>query len=496
MSGVQKKFVKNLAFLLFLNLLIKPFYVLVVDLKVQNEVHAENFGLYFALFNFSFVLNIVLDFGITSFNNKNIAQNNHLLTKHFSSLVILKFLLAVIYITLAFVIGLIIQYDFRLMKLMLLLGFNQFLISFIAYLRSNIAGLHLFWVDSIVSVLDRTILITVCCFMLWGNALGRDLDIMDYVYAQTFSYGVTAVIAFIIVFSKAQFVRFRITRAFAMMIFKKSFPFAVLGMLMACYNRLDTVMVERMLQDRGNGAEQAGIYAQGFRLLDAANMISVLFAGLLLPIFARMLKFKESVEPLVKTSFVLLITPGIIVAVGCWFYALPLMELLYKEHTEAAAVIFPILMSCFVATSTTYIFGTLLTANGNLRELNLMASCGILINVTMNLFLIPRFEAAGSAVSSLTTQFLTALIQVLIAQNVFKFRVNYRLLLSLVVFILGVILINYFSLKINSHHLLPENMEKFSWLINFVVMVAASGAWAFAIGLLSIKSMLRIIKYS
>jgi len=482
MSVIQKKFVTNLAFLLFLNLLIKPFHVLFIDLNWQKTVHAENFGLYFALFNFSFVLNIILDFGITNFNNINIAQNNHLLTKHFSSLVILKLLLALVYITLAFVIGLIIQYDFRLMKLMLLLGFNQFLISFIAYLRSNIAGLLLFWVDSIVSVLDRVILITISCFLLWGNVLGRKPDIMDYVYAQTVAYSVTAIIAFFIVLSKTQFAKFTLSRAFAMMIFKKSFPFAVLGMLMACYNRLDTVMVERMLP---NGAEQAGIYAQGFRLLDAANMLSVLFAGLLLPIFARMLKYKESVEPLLKTAFILLITPGIVVAVGCWFYSSELMELLYgKEHIEQASVIFPILMSCFVATSTTYIFGTLLTANGNLRELNLMAACGILVNVTMNLYLIPRYQAAGSAVSSLTTQFFTALIQVLIAQSVFRFKINYRLILILIIFIAGVILINYFSKNIN-----PD------WRVNFVIMVAACGIWAFASRVLNIKSMLRIVKY-
>jgi len=478
---MQKKFITNLVFLLFLNLLIKPFYILFIDVEVNNRVGAESYGLYFALFNFSFVLNIILDFGITNFNNKNIAQNNHLLTKHFSSLVVLKMMLALIYILLAFIVGLVIQYDFTLMKMMILLGFNQFLISFIAYLRSNIAGLLLFWVDSIVSVLDRVILITLCCFLLWGNVLDRELDIMDYVYAQTLSYGITAIIAFFIVLSKTQFAKFKLTRAFATMIFKKSFPFAVLGMLMACYNRLDTVMVERMLP---NGAEQAGIYAQGFRLLDAVNMIAFLFAGLLLPIFSRMLKFKEPVEPLVKTAFILLITPGVVIAVGCWFYSTELMQILYKEHIEQAAVIFPILMSCFVAISTTYIFGTLLTANGNLRELNLMAASGILINITMNLFLIPRFEAAGSAVSSLVTQFLTALIQVLIAQSIFKFKINYRLILTLIVFTAGVILINYFSKLIHPN-----------WMICFGIMVCACVIWAFAIRIVSIKSMVKILKY-
>ena len=486
---MQKKFVTNLAFLLFLNLLIKPFHVLFIDIHWQNTVGHENFGFYFALFNFSFVLNIILDLGITNFNYINIAQNSHLLTKHFSSLVVIKFILALIYILLAFIIGLIIKYDYRLMKLMLVLGFNQFLISFIAYLRSNIAGLLLFWVDSIVSVLDRVILITISCILFYGNVLGRELDIMDYVYGQTIAYSITAVIAFFIVLSKTEFKKFKLSRAFATMILKKSFPFATLGLLMACGNRLDAVMVERMLP---NGAEQAGIYAQGFRLLDSANMISVLFAGILIPIFARMLKFRESVEPLVKTAFILLITPSIVVAVGCWFYSGELMKLLYGEkHLEQAAVIFPILMSCFVAYSTQYIFGSLLTANGKLRELNLIAASVILINITMNLFLIPKLQATGSAVSSFTAQFLSAFLQVLIVQQVFKFKINYRLILTLVVFILGVVLINYFSLQIH-HGFLREDRR---WIVNFALMVVGCGIWAFAIRLVSIKSMVRILKY-
>src|SRR6185503_13518383 len=106
------------------------------------------------------------------------------------------------------------------------------------------------------------------------------------------------------------------------------------------------------------------------------------------------------------------------------------------------------------------------------------------INVTMNLFLIPKFEAAGSAVSSLTTQFLTALIQVLIAQNVFKFKINYKLILTLIIFTMGVILINYFSKGIHPN-----------WMVNFAVMVVACGIWAFVTGLLNIKSMVRILKY-
>ena len=79
---MRKKFIINLAFLLLLNLLIKPFWIFGVERSVQNIVGSAEFGFYFSLFNFSLLLNIILDLGITNFNNRNISQNPQLLRKH------------------------------------------------------------------------------------------------------------------------------------------------------------------------------------------------------------------------------------------------------------------------------------------------------------------------------------------------------------------------------------------------------------------------------
>lgn len=484
---MQRTFVTNLALLLLLNLLIKPFYVLGIEVQIQNAVGNAAYGEYFALFNFSFLLNIILDFGIIQFNNRNIAQNSQLLTKHFSSLVILKLSLAFIYILATLVIGLSIGYDHRLMKLLLVLGFNQFLISFVMYLRSNLSGLHLFKIDSLVSVLDRTFMIVIGALLVWGNLgftqneNGR-LDVMWFVYGQTIAYGLTAVIAFVLVSTKAEFLKLKWNYTFFRMILKQSLPFAVLVLLMTFYNRIDAVMLERLLPEEG--AAQSGIYAQAYRLLDATNMIAVLFAGLLLPMFARMIKQRDSVEELVKLAFTLLFTPAIIVGVGCYNYSEELMSMLYKEETDQSMKVFGILMSCFIPISITYIFGTLLTANGNLKELNIMAACGIFVNITLNFILIPKYFAMGSAFSSLSTQAISALIQVILAQRIFRFRVNYLLLFKALIFVLGVIIINYFTKQLN-----------YSWMMNFWIMVAGCVLWSLIIRLLNIRSMLHILKY-
>ena len=480
---MQKKFITNLAILIFLNLLIKPFWTLVIEPSVQFKVGNAAYGEYFALFNFSFLLNILLDFGITNFNNKNIAQNNHLLEKHFSGLFLLKLLLGLVYIVVTLSIGMAVGYSTRYLKLLFLLGFNQFLISMILYLRSNLLGLHAFKTDSIISVLDRFIMIGICGVLLWTAYTGLAIDIMNFVYAQTLAYLMAAILAFIVVVKKTDKFTISWNRPFWIMILKKSFPFAVLVLLMTFYNRLDSVMIERLLPN-GEGASQAGIYAKGFRLLDAANMIAYLFSIQLLPIFSRMLKFNEKVENLVKLSFTLLITPAIIVSAVCWFYQNELIGLINHGVTDSATI-FSMLMTCFIAISTTYIFGTLLTANGNLKQLNTMALIGICLNFALNIILIPIFKAKGAAYSSLATQFFTATMQVYLTYKIFKFNVNKRLIITLCVFILGVI----------GSGFLCVNLFKSNYFAGIAVMCALSGIWALVTGLISIKAIMRFMKY-
>src|SRR5690349_806060 len=127
---MQKTFVKNLILVIGLNLLIKPFWILGMDRYVQIAVGAEMYGFYYALFNFSFLLNILLDFGITNFNNKNISQHQYLLNKHLSSILVLRILLAVLFCIITMTLGWIIGYTADMLKMLLVLAFNQALISF------------------------------------------------------------------------------------------------------------------------------------------------------------------------------------------------------------------------------------------------------------------------------------------------------------------------------------------------------------------------------
>ena len=230
------------------NLLVKPFWILGVEVGVQNAVGNEVYGFYFSIFNLAYILNILLDLGVTNFNTRNIAQHPQLIGKHLSGILGIKVCLLGLYLVVAFTAGALLGYGSQEFRLLAWLTLCQFLNSLILYLRSNFEGLLLFRWDSLFSVLDRVLMILICGCLLWGP-LREGFNIYWFVYAQAIAYGLTALLAFAIIARKAHFRRLRWDRRFFLVILKQSAPFALLVLLMASYNRIDPILLRRLASD-------------------------------------------------------------------------------------------------------------------------------------------------------------------------------------------------------------------------------------------------------
>jgi O-antigen/teichoic acid export membrane protein len=491
---MQKKFLKNLGLLLFLNLLIKPFWILGIDRQVQNVVGVGEYGLYFTIFNFSFLFYIFLDLGITNFNNRNIAQNNQLLNKHLAGISVIKLVLGILYGIVIFIVGILIGYRGHQLYILAWVGFNQFILSFILYLRSNLSGLLLFKTDSFLSILDRMLMIIICGFLLWFNIFDGNFTIEWFIYSQTVAYIITLIAAAIAVINKSGKLRLNWNLPFFILIIKKSIPFALLVLLMSFYNRIDPVLIERILPGT-LGEEQSGVYAQAYRLLDAGQNFAFLFAVLLLPLFSKMISVNQSVEKLVKLSFSILISGSLIIAITAQFYASELMNLMYIKYPDESiehftlridqsALIFRLLMFSFVAISSNYIFGTLLTANNNLKQLNFIALGGLVINFTLNFLLIPYYQSIGSAYASLATQSITAILQLIVVVVLFKFRINYKLIINLIILTLALIILGYTLTEIIN----------IRWDVSVFAMLFSGFVLTIFLKLFHIKEFIGIIK--
>ncbi|NJN78286.1 MAG: oligosaccharide flippase family protein [Saprospiraceae bacterium] len=298
---MERKFITNLLFLIFVNVLIKPFYIFGIDRTVQVTVGTADYGLYAVLYNFSILYYIILDLGLSNYNNRTISQQPDLLKSYVPNFLIIKTLLSFLYLGIVFLLAWFWGYRGAKLTLLLPLALNQIFIGFILYFRSNITALHFFKWDAILSVFDRILVIIICSVLLWGSVV-PSFEIEYFVYAQTFAYGLTAFVSLILLLkikksvnsinstgdfeSPVEYSQYEKSISFSIVfqIIKQSYPYALLVLLMTIYNRIDSIMIEKLLPD---GLEQAGIYAAAYRLLDAVNIFGVLFGTLLLPIFAK-----------------------------------------------------------------------------------------------------------------------------------------------------------------------------------------------------------------
>lgn len=477
---MQRKFILNLLFIIFVNLMIKPLYIFGIERNVQNLVGSADYGLFYSLFNLSFILSIVLDPGITNYNNRHIAQNEHLLSNSFSNISSVKILLSFIYLLLILVYALFIGFTLHEWYMLAALALGQIFNSYTLYNRSNLAGMQLFKTDTFISILDKLLMIILCIPILYLGLGINDFNIITFISLQTASFGGAAIVSFWFVKKHTTHFKVQIKWTTTKEIIKQSYPFAILALLMLVYTKVDTVLLKELHKE---GNTQVGIYAAAYRLIDAMNMIAVLFAGLLYPLFARMIKNRENIEQLTKTAFSLLVIPSAVFALFSILYAENIMQLLYVNNVAESAKIFSVLIVAFVFICNGYIFGTLLTANGNIRLLNQIALGGVLFNLTLNILLIPTYGAYGSAWVSLATFFMVTSTQLLLSFRKFKISIQSNYILRGMVSLVFILGLCYFSKNLN-----------FNWLWSYALGLSLSIIILSISRLLPIKQLITLMK--
>jgi len=158
------------------------------------------------------------------------------------------------------------------------------------------------------------------------------------------------------------------------------------------------------------------------------------------------------------------------------------MDTLYVHHAAESSVVLAILMVSFIFISLSYIFGTLLTANGSLKQLNIISFIGVVLNLTLNLFLIPSFKVVGAAMASLATQAFMAIMQTVVSVKTFKIKLRLSNGLPMVLFLVGSFAISCICWRY---------FDK--WFTGLVTSLGISVILAFAVGLIKPKEVLALI---
>ncbi|NND93631.1 MAG: oligosaccharide flippase family protein [Flavobacteriales bacterium] len=472
---MQKTFLSNLVLLLLANIIIKPLWTIGIEVNVQRILGPEVYGNYFALLNFAFLFTVLMDFGLNSFNNRRVARNPQRMPEYLASLGTLKLFLGLVFIAIMQIVAHFIGFTEQQTRLLWGVGAIIFLQSFLLFLRSNISGIQWYRADVLISVLDRTISIVLCALLIWGGFEGFNMNIENFILVQILAYIIGILVCATLLMKRVKKISFSLRIGQAIKVLKESFWYALLVMLVLSYYRIDAVMIERLLP---SGDFQAGLYAQAYKLLEASIIFAYLFSTLLLPMFSRMIKKREEIQSLVRLADQLMLIPATILSIGAAFFGSEIMEVLYEEGIQRSAEVFTILILSLIPIGASYIYGTLITAKGDLKTLNVIAASGLVINVIGNSWMIPEYGIYGAAIVTLCTQSIVCFSQVIVAHRMFNMSISAWVIIKI---LLMAILLPTLAWSV------AESLQ--NWTLELIIFFVVSFLLASALGLFSIRKI-------
>lgn len=187
---------------------------------------------------------------------------------------------------------------------------------------------------------------------------------------------------------------------------RDSWPLLFTGMAIIVYMRIDQIMLGQML---GNSA--VGIYSAAVRISEVWYFVPMAIAT---SVFPSVIKLKDKSESKYIASFQklfnLLVMLGIAVAILVSFFSDWVVTLLFgSEYADAGSVLVVLIWSgIFVSLG---IASSMWLVNENLQKLFLYRSlAGVVVNIVLNLFLIPWIGVTGAAIGTLLSHFVAAYI--------------------------------------------------------------------------------------
>jgi O-antigen/teichoic acid export membrane protein len=410
--NLQKKFLGSVLLLILLNLLVKPLWIFGIDRAVQNMTGFSAYGQYFALMNLCMVFLFIQDPGLHINMNREVAARRSDSLDIFWDSFYGKLALTLAYtavVVLAALASGIRDAGFILMIILL-----QSSISMLLFIRSFLTASQLFRQDSMLSIIDKLIVILLTGTLIFFPPLEGMLTIRYFVAIQIAGVGIALVAGMLMVFRHVDRFAFRPFTGFRKAILFSSLPYAANIFLMTVILRADAFLLERI---HHNGATEAGIYAAGFRIMDAFSVMGSLVAGFLMPFIARYWPDKERFSGVVLVCRQFLVCVAIIAGVTGSMVPEFLTRLLYHRDDPGLVIVMQTILLSLPAISLVHIYGTILTATQNIATFTRVSMVFAVLSLLLNLVLIPRFGAMACTVTAVVVQSLYAAVLIIYSRT-------------------------------------------------------------------------------
>jgi O-antigen/teichoic acid export membrane protein len=389
---LQNGFLRTLLLLVVLNILVKPVWIFAIDRQVQNLTGFASYGSYYAMMSFCFLFSMVLDPGLHVRLSREAASSSDRLPTILSEAVRVKFLLVlsfwVVLLSAAYATGID---DWATL---LPVGLLFTCASSLSMVRHFMSGAQMFRQDAWLSVADKSLVVLTIGPLLLLPQAGGLVTVRAFIWVQVVSLLLALAAGMVMVVRHIGPLAIGSVRRMDLSAFGSGFPFAVNSFLMGMVSWSDGFLLGRM---HPSGTEEAGVYAAGYRLLDAFGMLGTIVGGSMLSYISGLWAGRGDYQPAFTATRKVLMLAAVLVSTCMSACPLYFSNLLYHRAQGPLVGVMGTLMLALPALYIVHMQGTLLTATGHISTFIRISLAAALASFLLKLAFLPDFGARASA---------------------------------------------------------------------------------------------------
>lgn len=389
----------------------------VVTIYLARVLEATNFGkicfAQAALIYFKLIANL----GLAILGVREVARNRERIKNYLNNILTLRLFLTLISFLLLTVFVIVIPKSIETKYLILLYSLS--LLPYALLIEWVFQGIERMEFVGISRILNN-LLYALLVFLLVKNV--KQLLLIPCLWL----LGSLAATGFLIFIFVKQFgrIRLRINIPFWKDLLKQSLPMGAAFIMIQVYYSFDTVMLGFV-----KGNEVVGWYNAAYKIILFLVGFAGLFGSIIFPPISKY--FKESVKKLEKFlsySSKLTIFISLPLAVGGTILAPAIMNLLYGSQYNNGIIAFQILIWSVFTVFANIPFASSLLACYRQKEYLYSVSAGAMVNIILNLYLIPRYSLIGAAVATIVAEIIVLSMLYHYSQKIVRVRVKKNIL--------------------------------------------------------------------
>jgi O-antigen/teichoic acid export membrane protein len=198
---------------------------------------------------------------------------------------------------------------------------------------------------------------------------------------------------------------------------KESYPVGIAGLIIVLYMRMDNLMIGWFVGESG-----VGEYAAAYRLTEPFFLI---FSSLSLSLFAYFSTLRNAAdEQKAKQALISIMVPlialSMVIAGAVFVFSRSITGFLPGKYQTSLGVLM-ILSLLIVFRAVNPQLTAFINSRGKYGLVTAIASANLLINVLLNLVLVPRYGVNGAATAVVVTEFINAVFQSACIVSILRF---------------------------------------------------------------------------